>query len=354
MQRTSNSDASSRLFAVSSFDFISKFAMSTFYSNLSDRYHLNIDQNELNSSVQQYFTDLSDPFEDFLENLTKIIENDPNHRQKNFVCYLVQVFRQWKDESKVRIEPKHNVDQLILRQLPLNAVDDFVSIVETPKETLLNLIRSSLNLPMNSSLYKRAVHLLVRWDFQTEFQARELLLPWIISSKEHLIDIYLNEKRQYEEYLLEILNHLYEENGKKISEILKKDFGMTDVKIAKKTLAKLAVRYWNLLGHDQVEKYPKLATLQAKRTLGYLINLKYKNGNEEKTMSDECWNELIEVKDRRRFHFIFTSFVQDICQGHADLSEHLIEALADKDDPDAVRYWSKALINGSSCHLILI
>lgn len=34
-------------------------------------------------------------------------------------------------------------------------------------------------------------------------------------------------------------------------------------------------------------------------------------------------------------------FVKDIVQGNADLAEHLIEILVDRDDVLAVRYWSK-------------
>ncbi|CAF5177584.1 unnamed protein product, partial [Rotaria sp. Silwood1] len=102
---------------------------------------------------------------------------------------------------------------------------------------------------------------------------------------------------------------------------------MKNVTINKKTLSKLAVRYWNLYGNEQNEKYPNLAILQNKRTLGYLINVKYNNMNDDKTMSDDCWNEL----------------VGDIVQGSNDLSEYLIEILADRDDIVAMKYWMAQL-----------
>ena len=38
---------------------------------------------------------------------------------------------------------------------------------------------------------------------------------------------------------------------------------------------------------------------------------------------------------------IYLFFPKDIVQGNADLAEHLIEILVDRDDVLAVRYWSK-------------
>jgi hypothetical protein len=118
---------------------------------------------------------------------------------------------------------------------------------------------------------------------------------------------------------------------------------MKNVTFNKKNLSKLVVRYWNLYGNGEDDKYPNLAVLQQKRTLAYLINVKYNRMNEEKTMSDECWNELVGVK--RKIEFLFILFIffsfKEIVQGNTDLAEYFIEILADKDDIIAVKYWSK-------------
>ncbi|CAF4814155.1 unnamed protein product, partial [Rotaria socialis] len=109
----------------------------------------------------------------------------------------------------------------------------------------------------------------------------------------------------------------------KIREILSNQFNIRNLNLNKKALGKLAVRYWNTLGNEQTEKYPNLSTLQHRRTLSYLINVKYFENIEEKTTSDEAWNELIE----------------EIILGNNDLSDYFIELLVDKDDIVAVRYW---------------
>ena len=303
--------------------------MSSFYTNLSDRFHSNADESELDSSINEHFNQIETPFDDFFVNLSSLIENDPNHRLKNFLRFLVAAFRRWKDESKAPVHFQTDVDLLILRDLPMHSMKDFLEICQIPKERLLKLLRSSLRSSTSSTLYKRALNILVQMNFQMEFTDREILLPLILNSKDHLIEVYLNETPAYQEYLLNILNRLYVNGGKNIDEILKTQFGMTETKFSKRTLAKLAVRYWNLYGNEQNETYPNLATLQARRTLGYLISLKYKNGSDEKAMSDECWNELVE----------------DLCRGQTELGEYLLEVLADKDDLEAVRYWSKTRRN---------
>jgi hypothetical protein len=175
-------------------------------------------------------------------------------------------------------------------------LNNFIEIFQISKEYLINLFKSSIANPIDVNTYKRTIHLIVKLNYQFEFQPNELLLPLIVNSKDYLIDIYLDKNRQYEEYLLDLLNHLYEYNGKRILDILENEYQMKNITLHKRTLSKLVVRYWNLYGNEQNEKYPNLAILQQKRTLSYLINVKYNAMNEEKTMSDECWNELVEVK----------------------------------------------------------
>ncbi|CAF5188135.1 unnamed protein product, partial [Rotaria magnacalcarata] len=184
-----------------------------------------------------------------------------------------------------------------------------------------------LILPTNSNEYKRSLNIVVKLNYQLDFEPNEILLPLILNSKDHLIDVYLDDKSQYEEYLIGLLNHLYDNGGKKLQDRLSNEFKIKTPTFNKKTLSKLAVRYWNLYGNEQNDKYPNLAILQSKRTLGYLINVRYNGLTDEKTMSDECWNEL----------------VTDIVQGNDDLSEYLIEILADRDDIVAMKYWMAQL-----------
>lgn len=299
--------------------------MSSFYTNFADRFHSNVDENDLNSSFNDHLSKCSKPFDDLIENLSKIIENDPDHREKALIRFLVVSFLRWKISTHSSVFYNEDVENLIRRDLPLNSLKDFVEIFELSNEFLLKIVRTSFVLPMNSTLYKRALNIVVQFDLQTKFDDREILLPLILNSKDHLIDVFLDEKHENEEHLIEVLEKIYENGGKNLDENLKKNFGPIDVKFSRKSLAKFAVRYWNLYGREQNGKYRNLANLQSKRTLGFLISLKYKNVNEEKTMSDECWNELVE----------------DICRDNVDLSEYLIEILADKDDQDAVKFWSK-------------
>jgi len=48
---------------------------------------------------------------------------------------------------------------------------------------------------------------------------------------------------------------------------------------------------------------------------------------------------------RKIFKFSSISYFQDIVKDNVDLSEFLIETLADKDDIIAVKYWSNIRLN---------
>ncbi|CAF3340624.1 unnamed protein product [Rotaria sp. Silwood1] len=310
--------------------------MSSFLTSLSEKYHL-YNEDEATNVVFDYFNQSSKPYDDLLEHLLQLIDssnnnnNNTNHNNTNLINCFVHSFIQWKNQYNkslsIPIIDENILNNLISETLPIACIVDFIEIFQIKKTYLINLLKPLLIYPTNSNTYKRTLNIIVKLNYQLEFQPNEILLPLILNSKDHLIDIYLDDNVQYEEYLINILNHLYENGGKKLQEILTNEYNMKNVTLNKKTLSKLAVRYWNLYGNEQNEKYPNLAILQNKRTLGYLINVKYNNMNDDKTMSDDCWNEL----------------VGDIVQGSNDLSEYLIEILADRDDIVAMKYWMAQL-----------
>ncbi|CAF2346879.1 unnamed protein product [Rotaria sp. Silwood2] len=304
--------------------------MSSFLTSLSEKYQLGNEDEAINV-IFDYFNQSSKPYDDLVENILQLISTNNNTINANLINCLVHSFIQWKNQCEKSL-PSPIIDENILNNLmseslPIACIEDFIEIFQVKKSYLINLLKLSLTYTTNTNLYKRALNIVVKLNYQFEFQPNEILLPLILNSKDHLIDIYLDDNIQYEEYLINLLNHLYENGGKKLQEILTNEYNMKNITFNKKTLSKLAVRYWNSYGNEQNEKYPNLATLQNKRTLGYLMNVKYNNINDEKTMSDECWNEL----------------VGDIVQDNDDLSEYLIEILADRDDIVAVKYWMAQL-----------
>lgn len=272
--------------------------MSLFFTALSERFPLR-EENDLDELVLEHFNQSLRPFDELLEHLLTLCETNVQNNQSNLINYLIQSFLQWKTQLPSPINvPKPDRDllnRLLLGLLPIGSVKEFVELFQISKEYIIDLVRASLTSPINSHVYKRALNMLVQLNYQLELKPKEILLPLIVNSKEHLIDIYLNKNPDYQEYLIQVLDQLYQNGGKKLKETLANKYEMENVVFNKRTLSKLAVRYWNLYGGEQVEKYPHLAILQNKRTLGYLINSKYSGLNEEKTMSDECWNELVAV-----------------------------------------------------------
>ena len=269
--------------------------MSSFSTVLLEHYQLKHDD-QAKDLVFKFFNESSKPFNDLFDYVLQLSTSD----HLFLIIYLLDLFDQWKNQLSTSLSlPKFDqttMNDLIVQNLPVGSLKSFIEIFQLSKEYLMNLFKSSLSNPINSNTYKRTIHLLVKLDYQFEFQPNEILLPLIINSKDHLIDLYLNKTQRYEEYLLELLNDLYQNNGKQIKEILEKQYQMKNATFHARNLSKLVVRYWNLYGNDQTEKYPNLAILQQKRTLGYLINVKYNGINEEKNMSDECWNELVAVR----------------------------------------------------------
>lgn len=270
--------------------------MSSFLTSLLENYQLKND-NQAKDLLFNHFNQSSKPFDDLFEYIQQLSKSDNPY----LINYLFQLFDQWKNQlpqplSLPKFDPTIMKD-FILQNLPFDSSNSFFQLFQLSKEYLLNLFKSSLSSPTNINTYKRTVHLIARLNYQFEFQPNELLLPLILNSKDYLIDVYLNKDHQYEEYLLNLLNDLYQNNGRRIKEILENQFHMKNVTFHARNLAKLVVRYWNLYGDDQNEKYPNLAILQQKRTLSYLINVKYNGTNDEKSMSDECWNELVGVRN---------------------------------------------------------
>jgi len=279
--------------------------MSSFLSSLAEKYHFDTEDQAITLAFN-YFNRSSKPFDDFIENLLQLSESDDN---TNVINFLIQSFIQWKNQSnKPLLIPKFDekkINNFILQTLPIESLNNFIEIFQISKEYLIHFLKSSLIFLTNSNISKRLLNLIVKLDYQLEFQPNEILLPLILNSKDYLIDIYLNKNSQYEEYLIHLLNHLYEKNGKKLREILAEEYNIKNATFNKKTLSKLVVRYWNLYGNDQNDKYPNLAILQNKRTLDYLINVKYNGNNDEKTMSEECWDESVAVNKKINMSLVF-------------------------------------------------
>ncbi|CAF4275288.1 unnamed protein product [Rotaria magnacalcarata] len=303
--------------------------MSSFLTSLSEKYDFH-NEDQGTDIVLDYFNQSSKPYDDLIENLLQLIQSTNNH-SANIINCLICSFLRWKNLLNKSLSPpiidENIINSFLSESLPIACLPDFIEIFQIKKEYLINLIKPLLILPTNSNEYKRSLNIVVKLNYQLDFEPNEILLPLILNSKDHLIDVYLDDKSQYEEYLIGLLNHLYDNGGKKLQDILSNEFKIKTPTFNKKTLSKLAVRYWNLYGNEQNDKYPNLAILQSKRTLGYLINVRYNGLTDEKTMSDECWNEL----------------VTDIVQGNDDLSEYLIEILADRDDIVAMKYWMAQL-----------
>ncbi|CAF2406284.1 unnamed protein product [Rotaria sp. Silwood2] len=298
--------------------------MSSLLSNLSQKLQFHNDKEALDIAFN-HFNNSNQPYNDLFEYL--LILSESNHNNISLINCLIESFLQWKKQLNKNFSipslDENLMKDLILKKLPIKFLNDFCEIFQISKEHLISLLRTLLYDPINSSSYKRALNIIVKFHYQLEFSPSEILLPLILDTKDHLIHVYIDNNRQLEEYVLELLNYLYENGGKRLREILSMDFNIINPNFNKKALGKLAVRYWNAFGNEETEKYPNLATLQHRRTLSYLINVKYYESNDEKTMSDEAWNELVE----------------EMIQGNASLSEYFIELLIEKDDIVAVRYW---------------
>lgn len=251
------------------------------------------------------------PYDDLLEYLSTLTQT--HHININLIQCLIESFTQWKKQSKKNSSipnlDENKISNLFLKTLPLVFLQDFCDLFEISKDYQIQLLTNLIYDEANSSAYKRGLNIIVKFQYQLEFRPEEILLPLILNTKDHLIQVYIDKKPDLESYLLDLLNHLYIHGGRKIEEILKGRYNLRNQIINKKALGKLAVRYWNLYGQEQNDKYPNLAVLQHKRTLYYLINVKYSGNGEEKTMSNEAWNESVEVNNQQDEFECFSYFI---------------------------------------------
>ena len=272
--------------------------MSSVLSNLLQKLHSH-DENRAVDTALDHFNHSDQPYNDLFECLIILLESS-HKNNRNLVSCLLQSFLRWQNQSDRKFFipnfDKTSIDSLIMETLPIIFLKDFCKIFQISKKYLVSILRIQLNNPMDSNVYKRALNIVVELNYQFEFFPDEILLPLILNTKDHLIHVYVNKKRQLEEYLLDLLNYLYQNGGKRLREILSNEFHIRNTYINKKALGKLAVRYWDAFGNEEVKRYPNLANLQNRRALNYLISVKYYDHSVEKTMSDEAWNELVEVK----------------------------------------------------------
>lgn len=275
--------------------------MSSLLKDLSAKLHAH-QENVAFDLAFNYFNQSPQPYHELFDLLCAIARLD--HPNAQLVPCLTQSFLQCRDESqhvcRVPTFDERILNDFILGKLPVTAVDDICEIFQYRKREILVLCRILLREWVNSPAFKRGLTIVVRFRYQLEFAPNEILLPLMVNSKEHLLQQFLDKRRDLEELILDVLERLYRNDGRKLWETLTYEFNMHVQNVNKKALGKLAVRYWNLIGHHQREKYPNLASLQHKRTLNYLVNLKYSTNGEEKTMSDEAWNEVIEVMKSKR------------------------------------------------------
>lgn len=276
--------------------------MSSFLKNLSDELKKS-NINEAQNQAFDYFQQSQQPYDDLFQHLRTLTST--THNTTQVVTCLFQSFLQWKQQQPSNQQipvPSYDInliEDFILKTLPITFIPDFCEIFNVSKEFVLTLLREQFNNPKTSpTTYKRALHIVVKFQWQFEFDANEILLPLILENKEQLINIFLDHNRQMEENLLYLLDYLYENGGKRQREILARDYHMSNVNINKKALGKLTVRFWNSLGNNQTGRYPNLASLPLRRALGYLISMKYNASSDDKPMSDEAWNENVEVRTK--------------------------------------------------------
>ena len=212
------------------------------------------------------------------------------------IQFLIDAFAQWEHLFASAVPIEMFDENLFLFVLPPCVLRDFCNLFQITKDYLLYLLRTILNHSIHSPEYKHLLIIIVTFDYQFEFYTSEILVPLIVNVKDHLIHIYLNQKLPLQESLLDLLNHLYENGGQRFRYILSQEFGVRQANINKKAIKKLAVRFWNSFGNGQINRFPHLASLQDRSTLGYLIGMKYNAIPDENTMSNEAWNEAVDVR----------------------------------------------------------
>lgn len=282
--------------------------MASFLQTLSDKLQ-NSNKTDVNEFILDYFTHSQHPYDEFFEQLLTL--TNTNHNENRLFTCLFRAFLQWKEQdSNVNIPIPlydHNlIDQFILKSLPVQFLPDFCRIFQVSKNYLRSLLRDIFhNFATSTSNYKRALTIVAKFELQLDFYPEDILLPLVFDNKDQLIQIYLDSNRQLEENLLEILNRLHDNGGKRMQDILANEYHMSNVNVNKKLFGKLAVRFWNSIGQNQIARYPNLGSLQQRRALGYLISTRYNGNPDEKGMSDEAWNEIVEVGQFNRSFFSY-------------------------------------------------
>src|SRR5690606_6808620 len=113
------------------------------------------------------------------------------------------------------------ISDFILKKLPIPFLQDFCEIFQISYDYFIYLLRTLLhNNPTNSSSFKRALNIIVKLNMQSKFTPDEILLPLILNSQDHLIQVYIDKKPELEEYVLSLLNYLYQQGGKRLRDIL--------------------------------------------------------------------------------------------------------------------------------------
>jgi hypothetical protein len=317
--------------------------MSTFLKTLSR----DLDSDQPNDAIAfavEHFRQSTQPWEDFFNCLSSASQSKSVNI--NLIQCIIYSFGEWRRRFASAIsEPLFN-DSLFLYQLPISVLREFYSIFHLNEQYLVSLLRTAFTYPINSPSYKRLLTIIVTFDLQLHFDVGEILLPLILNNKDHLIHLYLNGKVNLQEYLLDLLNHLYDNGGQHLRRILDRDFGIRDQhSINKKGMKKLAIRFWKIFGNQQNDRYSNLATLQDRSAIGYLIGLKYSPISNENTMSEDCWIEAVEVRSYRfnsriaSMKRIFNVYFKDMIKDNQEIAGYLLELLTEKDDLIAVNYW---------------
>ena len=216
--------------------------MSSLLTDLAEKLHF-LSENEATDLAFNYFNNSNQPYNDLFENLVFLSESHRNNI--NSINCLIQSFIQWKTQLNKAIPipyfDENIINNLILRSFPIIFLKDFCEIFQISKGTLIFLLRSCLlTNPLTSQLYKRALNIIVKFNYQLDFSPNEILLPLILNTKDHLVHVYVDKNPQLEEYVLNLLNRLYQNGGKYLREILSNDFNIRNININKKSSRKIS------------------------------------------------------------------------------------------------------------------
>lgn len=270
--------------------------MSSLLTNLVEKLQ-NENENGAIQEVESYFQQIPNPYEEFLNYLTKLSEKHHPNNPKLIQC-LIQGFIRIQNRLRVRTFQfdQTQIDNLLVKTLSISFIDDFCNIFQISKQYLVDLLRKSLTDTTPAALYKRALNIIVRFQYQFDYKPNELILPLILNNKDHFIHLFIDNNPDIQNYVVDMLDYLYSNGGKRMRDILIYEYQMPNPNVNRKTLGRLAIRLWNSVADEKKSQYRNLINLQQTRALGYLIGIKYSSNDDERIMSDEAWNESVEVK----------------------------------------------------------